>query len=301
MADKDAVYRIIAERIEAALAKGCVPWRKPWRTEGLEPCNLFSKHKYSGVNVWLIAAWAMVREDSNVRPFYATFNQIRAKGGHVKAGEKGIPVVFWRFLKREDKETGKEVKIPLLRYYTVFNVAAQTEGLDKFLPVKVAVGAVSEDAKHEAAEAVCKRYEGGEAGPKVVERESARAYYTPNTDTVVVPLRSQYSDLAEFYGVRFHELTHSTGHDTRLNRVIKNGFGSDPYGREELCAEMGAAYLLGVVGLDGERPIENAAAYLAGWRSRIKEDPRCLVVAAGAAQKAVNLILGEDKPEEDSE
>ena len=215
----------------------------------------------------------------------------------VKAGEKGIPVVFWRFLKREDKETGKEVKIPLLRYYTVFNVAAQTEGLDKFLPVKVAVGAVSEDAKHEAAEAVCKRYEGGEAGPKVVERESARAYYTPNTDTVVIPLRSQYSDLAEFYGVRFHELTHSTGHDTRLNRVIKNGFGSDPYGREELCAEMGAAYLLGVVGLDGERPIENAAAYLAGWRSRIKEDPRCLVVAAGAAQKAVNLILGEDKPE----
>jgi antirestriction protein ArdC len=302
MAEKDAVYQIIADRIDSALAAGVAPWRKAWKTDGLSASNLFSKHAYSGVNVWLLAAWSMTRPEGAPAPFYATFNQVRAKGGHVKKGEKGIPVVFWRFLKREDKETGKEVKIPLLRYYTVFNVEAQTEGLEKFLPVKVAQGTVSAEAKHEAAEAICARYEGGEAGPKVLERQSDRAYYQHNTDTVVIPMRSQYDDLAEFYAVRFHEDVHSTGHDTRLNRSLKNGFGSEAYGREELAAEMGAAFLLGACGLDGSQTIDNAAAYIAGWRSKIKSDPRCLVVAAGAAQKAVNLILGvvpEEKEEED--
>ena len=131
MAEKDAVYQIIADRIDSALAAGVAPWRKAWKTDGLSASNLFSKHAYSGVNVWLLAAWSMTRPEGAPAPFYATFNQVRAKGGHVKKGEKGIPVVFWRFLKREDKDTGKEVKIPLLRYYTVFNVEAQTEGLEK--------------------------------------------------------------------------------------------------------------------------------------------------------------------------
>jgi antirestriction protein ArdC len=296
MADKDAVYRIIAERITAALDKGVVPWRKSWRTNGLAPSNLFSKREYSGINVWTLSA------SSFSRPEFATFNQIRAHKGHVKPGEKGTPVVFWKFLKREDKDTGKEKKIPLLRYFTVFNVADQTEGLEKFVTTLAGpIGAVPEGARFDAAEAICAGYEGKENdGPTVKECATARACYSPNTDTVTIPARTH--NLADFYGVRFHELTHSTGHDTRLNRSLKNGYGSDPYGREELCAEMGAALLLGMAGLDGDRVLENSAAYIAGWRSRIVEDPRCLVVAAGAAQKAANLILRvvpEERHDED--
>ena len=133
------------------------------------------------------------------------------------------------------------------------------------------------------------------SGVKLVSRESSEAFYRPSTDTVVLPLIKQFDDTAEYYSTAFHELTHSTGHPKRLNRITETArFGSAPYSREELCAELGASFLLNRLGIETPGSFRNNAAYINHWLGVLKEDKRLLVSAAGQADKAVRLILGEE-------
>ena len=128
---------------------------------------------------------------------------------------------------------------------------------------------------------------------KLTHTEGDRAYYKPSTDEVVLPIRKQFVSTAEYYSTVFHELTHSTGHASRLNRLTSPAFfGSEAYSKEELVAEIGASALVNHVGLETSNSLRNNVAYIQNWLRVLKDDKRFIVSASGRAEKAVNLILG---------
>jgi antirestriction protein ArdC len=119
-----------------------------------------------------------------------------------------------------------------------------------------------------------------------------RAYYRPSTDSVQMPARSRFVDAPHYYNTLFHELVHSTGHESRLNRIFGDRFGDELYSKEELVAEMGAAFLCAVAGIANEHTDRNTTAYIQNWIAKLEEDNRLIVHAAANAQRAVDLILG---------
>jgi len=271
-------YDAVTERVLAMLEGGTAPWRKPWReTDSGGVANLVTGRNYSGVNALLLPALGFPSR------FFLTFNQARNLGGHVRAGEKGFPVVFWNFLDREDKD-GKARRFPLLKRFTVFN-ASQCEIPDGKMPQRALVVVPRPDSIP-ACEAIVRGYLNG---PSMAEGGNV-ACYSPSRDAVTMPPAGAFSTMEHYYSTLFHELGHSTGHASRLNRTMKGGFGSEPYGREELVAEMTAAFLAAETGIDGAT-IPDSASYLANWIGALRADPKAVVVAAGAAQKAANLIL----------
>jgi antirestriction protein ArdC len=282
---RGSVYDQITERIIAMLEAGTVPWRKPWQAKAGFPRNLVSGKPYRGINVFLLHAM------SYESPFWLTFKQAQQLGGTVKKGEKACPVVFWKQLEVEDKESHEIEKIPMLRFYYVFNTA-QCEGLkDISAPVESLVSAPAKP--DEIVAFMPKRPE--------IKHGLTRAYYSPTEDIVAMPHRERFENEADYFGTLFHELVHSTGHASRLNRATVTeaaGFGSNPYCREELIAEMGAAFLCGQAGI-GESTLENSAAYIQNWLEQLQNDKKLIVQAAAQAQKAADYILGtkfEDAP-----
>jgi antirestriction protein ArdC len=270
-------YENITDRIVGLLEQGTVPWHKPWNVSTGLPRNLITKKPYRGVNPFLLMAAGYES------PHWLTFRQAIQLGGSVKKGEKACPVVFWKHLEMTDKESGELEKVPLLRMYFVFNVA-QCEGL-KNIPAEDA----SSFAATEAAEIVA-----GMPDQPVVKHGMTRAYYSPSSDTVGMPERKRFDTQDAYHATLFHELVHATGHEKRLKRqsiTERNGFGSDPYCKEELIAELGSAFLCGHAGIV-ERTIDNSAAYLEGWLNQLKEDKTLIVYAAAQAQKAADFILG---------
>jgi antirestriction protein ArdC len=268
-------YERITERIVTLLEQGTVPWHKPWKVKTGLPRNLISKKPYRGINVFLLMAM------SYESPHWLTFRQAIQLGGNVKKGEKSCPVVFWKQMKIEDKESGEPRKVPLLRLYHVFN-AAQCEGL-KDAPEEIPMPVTK------PAEIVAKMPQ-----PPVVKHGMAQAFYSPADDCVGMPERERFDSEASYFATLFHELVHATGHEKRLNRASiteRNGFGSDPYCKEELIAELGSAFLCGYAGIV-DRTIDNSAAYLEGWLKQFQNDRTLIVYAAAQAQKAADFILG---------
>lgn len=139
--------------------------------------------------------------------------------------------------------------------------------------------------------AECEKMVAGYASGPKVDHVGSRACYLPILDVVRMPARESFETVPTYYSTLFHELGHSTGHASRLDRKLKNAFGSDDYGREELVAEMTAAFLGDRAGI-GSDCVALSASYLDSWIRTIRTDRRAVVVAAGAAQKAANLILG---------
>ena len=206
-------------------------------------------------------------------------------------GEHGTPVVFWKWLDVEGErdEQGKSKRVPLLRYYSVFNVA-QCDGID-------APQAASTPRLHTPIEAAERIVASMPLRP-TISHGGERACYSPALDLVKMPEASTFKSAEDYHNVLFHELTHATGHESRLNRKGVSGsdgewsaFGSTPYAREELVAEMGAAFLCGQAGIV-ERTLDNSAAYVAGWLERLRNDARLVVTAAAQAQKAADYVLG---------
>jgi len=268
-------YERITERIVSLLEQGTVPWHKPWTVKTSLPRNLISKKPYRGINVFLLMAM------SYESPHWLTFRQAIQLGGNVKKGEKSCPVVFWKRMKNEDEESGEPKKAPLLRLYHVFNTA-QCEGL--------------KDAPGEIQMPVTKPAEivAGMPQPPILKHGKTHAYYSPREDCVGVPVRERFERTEDYYSTVFHELVHSTGHEKRLKRSTLTesaGYGSNPYCKEELIAEMGAAFLCGLAEI-GERTIDNSAAYLKGWLEQLRNDKTLIVQAAAQAQRAEDYILG---------
>jgi antirestriction protein ArdC len=245
------------------------------------------------VNVFLLHA--MMYES----PCWLTFNQAKELGGHIKQGEKASPVVFWKWLEvaDADKPTGKKT-VPFLRYYWVFNVA-QCEGIpqDK-------IPALNGSKREHTAIAEAEQIVAGMSKRPEIQNKWPRAFYSPDGDFVGMPQPELFRSGEDYYSVLFHELTHATGHESRLNRKGVSGsdglwsaFGSTPYASEELVAEMGAAFLCGQSGIV-ERTIDNSAAYVQAWLQRLKDDRRLVVHAAAQAQKAADFILGKQYDKE---
>lgn len=304
---QDKVYAVINDRIMAMLDKGIVPWRRPWRTVAgttTDPVNADGR-PYRGLNRLMLGAVAMA--EGYKSPVWLTFRKAQQLGGKVTKGQHGTAVIFWKQLEveGENPQTGKREKkrIPMLRYFTVFNLD-QTEGVK--LSKKLAE-MVAEDEEWSEKDGIASAetiVNGMPMAPVITETKSNRAFYRPSTDTITVPLREQFGSIEEFYSTLFHELVHSTGHESRLNRKgaaeVSHQFGDEPYAREELVAEMGNAFLSATAGID-PTTLENSAAYIASWKGRIKDDPKVLVQAASAGQKAADYILGvtpEAKTEE---
>lgn len=287
--ERRSTYNIITDRIIQALETGVVPWRKPWRGHDQLPCNAVSKRPYHGINLLLLSLTPYTDHR------WLTLRQANELGGAVRKGEHASIAVFWKRLeveKEDDRYQKQKVSIPLLRYYPVFN-AEQCVGLD--LPV---LDDWNEElkARIESAEKVIQKMP---SPPKIVEGGSLAAYFPPQ-DLVRVPKIQDFDFPEAYYSTLFHELGHSTGHETRLNRPGVTGqivFGSCDYSREELIAELTSAFVCAEVGIDNSN-LENAASYIHGWLHALSGDPRAVIAASGQAQRAANYIQGKLESDE---
>ncbi|MDF7824080.1 zincin-like metallopeptidase domain-containing protein [Pontiellaceae bacterium B12227] len=286
MSGRDKINGLITQKmIDRITELGELPWRKPWTSASMWPRNLISQKRYRGCNVFLLHSLGYAS------PYFLTMKQANTLGGKIRKGEKACPVVFWKMIDPEDKNAPKDDPAskcrPILRYYSAFNVD-QCEGIpeEKIPSVEIPARNVYPIA---AAEEVVR---GMPNPPKIIYGRS-QASYAPSFDTVQMPNPEWFESDEHFYSCLYHELAHSTGHESRLARkaiTSPNGFGSNPYAREELVAEMTAAFLCGQCGI--LNAVEgNSAAYLKGWLQRLHEDPSLLISAGSMAQRAFDYIV----------
>ena len=324
MNNKETAQKIVDRMIETIEAGGMLPWVKPWnqhtgnlvRIEDGEtvvsiPVNHWSRSgkPYQGVNILLLNLYGKRGE-------MITFNQCKAEGGRVKKGAKSATIIYWNMVQKtetaEDEDGNtitRKVTIPVLKTYNVFSVEDDCEGLKtKHHPEPVEIRmpkwhyepvdgeGIDESSYNPAAEAVIADYL-SRANGLTLERNgiSDRAFYSPTFHGVTVPSISQFEHVEEFYSTLFHELGHSTGHKSLLDRFSGKdenaAFGSESYSREELVAEITSATILNALGIESGNSFRNSAAYVKSWASHIKDDPMMFVTAAGRADKAVALIM----------
>ena len=288
------VYSIVTERIIEKLEAGTIPWHKPWRSIGA-PQNLVSKKSYRGINVWLLTM------QGYISPYWATLRQINELGGRVRKGEKSTPVVFWRIYvdgvevransdqhePEHEQEEGQGRRRFVLRYYSIFN----TEQCE--LPASVSEKlAFPEQRQLDPIEA-CEKILTGMPNPPEIVHAGDQAFYSPITDRITMPPRGLFANAEEYWSTFWHEAGHASGHRKRLNRdsiTEAAPFGSATYSVEEIVAEMTAAYLCGITGIEN-RTIDNSAAYVAGWLRQLRDQRKLIIHAAAQAQRACDYIL----------
>jgi antirestriction protein ArdC len=290
---KKDVYALVTERIIKQLENGTVPWKMQWQSKTV-PTNLLTKKPYRGINHLLLAS---LNFEQN---YFLSMNQVNLLGGKIRKGESASMVVFWKILEFESENLGnneKTNKIPFLRYHKVFNIA-QCENLpEKILP-KIVTAGINDPIKicEDIVFNMPKR-------PKIKHEEafSVEAFYHIIRDYVNMPKMERFISSHAYYSTLFHELVHSTGHESRLYRpglTNLTTFGSDIYSFEELIAEIGACYLNTHSGIENQQ-FDNNVAYINGWLKRLRQDNKLIVKAGMEAQKAVDFILGrlQDKSE----
>ena len=273
------VYLTVTNRIIEAIEQGTVPWRKPWVGGG--PVNVRNGRPYRGINIFLLGL--MAYND----PRWGTFKAVKESGGNVRQGEKATHVILWKPVKKRNPAEDESDSYLLLKTYAVFN-AEQCDDLP-------AMETGDEVVPLDAAESVVTGY----IGPTIAHGKGMAAY-SQTLDLVAMPSTSSFLSTEGYYSTLFHELVHSTGHKDRLDRLESGGFGTGPYAKEELVAEMGAAMLCGVAGIEN---LDQSSAYISGWLDALKRDPKLVVQAAAQAQKACDLMLGTkfNEPSQDSE
>lgn len=282
------IYQVVTDRIIDELEKGNIPWQKPWTGVRSGAISHSTGKAYSLINQLVLG------EPGE----YITFNQCKNEGGKVKKGSKAKFVVFWKMLSSTatDKDgkplvdaDGKEKQkiVPYLQYYQVFHIndcegitpKYKTEDQKTIDPIQEAEKMISSYASR--------------SGVSIVSDEQDRAFYRPSTDTISIPIMDQFLSSEEYYSTLFHEATHSTGHESRLNRLSNDArFGNEVYSKEELVAEIGAATLMNELDIETSATFKNSAAYIQSWLRALKNDKRMVVSAAGAAEKAVKMIMG---------
>ena len=278
---KKDVYEMVTDRIIEQLEQGVIPWEKPWGGVIDGAYNRISKKPYSLLNQMLL-------QHSGE---YATFKQWSELGGHIRKGEKSEIVVFWKLQPYEDENAdGEKIikQIPLLRYYNVFHVS-QVDGVE---PKEIDL---NEFEPIEEAERIKTEYMTREH-LRILEKLTDKAFYSPAFDYIQVPCKEQYQNVEEFYSTLFHEMVHSTGYKTRLDREdVKDCmyFGSKNYSKEELTAELGSAFLVNLLGIETEKSFRNSSAYIQGWLGKLRGDKKFIISASSKAEKAVKYILNE--------
>lgn len=276
------IYEAITARFIEQLARGTVPWQRPW----LSAQNIVSRKPYRGINSLLLGS------ASFGSPFWISFKQALDLGGHVKKGEKSTPVIYYKFLEKRDADgnltiraDGTPARVPFIRWSNVFNLE-QTEGIE---PPALTVAQRTQRPCEKAAEIVA------QARLCPIHHIGFAALYSPQRDVIQMPAPGTFRTPEDYYHTLFHEMTHATGHCSRLAREgitepVK--FGSDRYSKEELIAELGASFLSNEAGILNEVQFQNSAAYLASWIQKLENDPRLIVSAAAQGQRASDFIRG---------
>lgn len=290
MSTQRDVYGEITNQLLDALDKGIIPWKRPWHGASL-PTNLFTGKAYRGVNIPILISKCFT---SN---FWVGYDQARQLGGYVKAKEKATKIIKWDVKKFEDidpDDPNKKITTYRMRplVLNVFNVT-QCENLK--LPEL-------ETINFDPIES-CENVVAGFTDCPEIQYEGTRAYYSPGKDYINMPNKDVFISEEHFYSTLFHEMGHSTGHSTRLNRatITKNAnFGSETYSKEELIAEIASAFLCGETGINSQGIIDNSASYISGWSSKLRSNPKWFIIAAQQAQKASDWILGKARPTNES-
>ncbi|APR51050.1 DUF1738 domain-containing protein [Sphingomonas koreensis] len=281
-----SLYDEVTQRIVAELEQGCFPWVQPWDSAAAAPSlprNALTARCYSGVNILIL--WASGVAGGFSSQSWLTFRQAQQAGGCVRKGERGTGVVFAdRFIPQAELERatcdGEAAKaVPFLKRFTVFNVA-QCDGLRPGLaddPAPLPRCGIAP-----VAEAMI------DASGADFRVGGAHAFYAPGEDYVQVPPHSAFGDPINWYRTALHELTHWTGHGSRLARDLSGPFASAAYAREELVAEMGAAFLCAHLGI---HPSVRHADYIGAWLAVLRADNRAIFRAAAAASRAAVYLL----------
>lgn len=287
------LYDDVTAKVIVQLEAGTFPWVQPWGSPGAAapglPRNALSGRTYSGVNVLLL--WGAAVEGGHAAQRWLTFRQAIKAGGAVRKGERGTMLVYAdRFTPETEKErareTGENAKVvPFLKRFTVFNLD-QCEGLNGIAP-------------EPAPPPECEQVPRAEALIRATGADfrigGDRAFYHPPSDFVQVPPQPAFFAPIDYYRTALHELTHWTGHPTRLRRDQSGRFGTAAYAREELAAEMGSAFLCAALGIV---PTVRHADYLANWLSVLRHDNRAIFRAASQASKAADFLLAFTPPED---
>lgn len=290
--NNNKVYEIVTNKIVEALKSGVCPWQKGWQSRHY--MNRYGK-SYSWLNSILLY---LQGKDSGE---FITFEQAKKEGGKVRKGARSAMVTFYTIIEKEvtDPESGEVTKksFPYLRYYNVFHID-DVEGLE---PKHYDVFEHTETEPFALAEETLSAYLNAEGAPRFYDNEPSQAYYSPTTDAIHVPNKTQFEQLAAYWQTVWHETIHSTAHKSRLNRTLGKEFGDKDYSREELCAEIGSAFMMQLCGINTEGILKNTAAYCDHWVQRLTEDPRAFAIAAARAEKAANWVLGDRSQAKKSE
>jgi len=302
MAYNSKVYKVITDKILELLKDGVIPWNKPWDASMGMPKNLVTKYPYRGINVIILSAMPYKS------PWWLSYKQVKQLGGRIKDEElkRYTPVVFFKWFERdkpkdksdnkdgdedlsEESKNPKKRRFPVVRYYNVYNTD-QCTGLDDKIPV---VEARTDLNPIEECEKVV---ENMPQRPDI-HHKGNRAFYSPSMDYIQLPVVKSFNSMEEYYSTKFHEMLHSTGHESRLNRagIVENHFfGDEDYSKEELVAEMGASFLCAMTGIEN-RTIENSASYIQNWSKKLEDNEKWVVIAGAQAQKAVDFIMNRKK------
>jgi len=285
------VYQLVTDLIIEKLEQGIIPWRKPWNDYG-PAVNYISKKPYRGIN-------QLILNGLNIKPFYMTFKQATALGGRIKKGARSIPVTYWNFTYRNKKTNCRIsndkvssypadliLKTAFLKYYRVFNI-------DDVLHVEFDIPDLSPEIDNHSIERCETVFSKMKDCPEIRHIEN-QAYYQPVNDYINMPPIELFKTSELYYSILHHELVHSVGHAKRLNRFDGkeiSAFNSTNYSKEELIAEIGAAFLNGYTGILNEDTLNDSSAYIQGWLNKLHNDKKFIVEASAKAQKAVDYIL----------
>lgn len=286
---KENTYSLVTNRLIELLEKGVVPWKSPYFSQTGMPRNFATGKACRGINVFLLGSLRFTS------PWFLTYIQAKELGGQVRKGERGHLVVKYGTYTKTSETAEEEEKCAYLKTYSVFH-ATQIDGIafpeaENFPEIPSTILC---DRAREMVE--------GMPNPPEFEEGTAIPFYRPKTDSVHMPDRCYFINEEAYYSTLFHELTHATGHESRLARksLLENkgihhgGEARKIYAEEELVAEMGASFLNAHAGI-GETEIENSAAYLQGWIKALKskDAKNWIIRAAGQAQKAADYILNQ--------
>lgn len=284
------LYQRVTDQMVAALEQGVRPWQKPWSASTATGRIVLPLRgngvPYRGINILML--WGAATDNGFHFPTWLTYKQAAELGGQVRKGEKGSLVVFASSMTRSetDADTGEESQrnIPFLKGYTAFNTE-QIDGLpERYHTMPPAQPAAIE--RNSSVEAFAA------ATGAIILHGGNRAFYNPGRDAVQMPPLEAFRDAASYYGVLAHELTHWTGHPSRLDRQFGKRFADKAYAFEELVAELGAAFLSATLDLTPE-PRADHADYLGHWLGILKADKRAIFTAASQAQLATDYLHGQ--------
>ena len=294
--DRTSLYEEITAAIIAELEAGRLPWVQPWGSSAVSaplamPRNAATGRSYSGINVLIL--WGAVVARGFSCQSWLTFRQALSLGGSVRKGERGTTVVYAdRFTPDDERqrarEAGEEARaIPFLKRFTVFSTD-QCEGLPEDLvtaPPPVPEGLILPEVEELI------RASGAE-----IRLGGDKAFYMPALDHIQVPRPEAYFEPINWHRTALHELGHWSGHASRLGRDLSGGFGSRSYAREELVAEMCAAFCCATLGI---APTVRHADYIGSWLDVLREDAKAIVRAASAASRAAEFLLAfRPKPQQ---